>query len=113
MAKINRKHKYIGTLLLIVLILGSAYAAPVQQINRKLAELEKLPTQFNFVVLGDNRSGDDVYRKLISMAMEQKPDFIINTGDQIATPGNREQWANFWELSKVVTVPYFLTVEEP
>jgi len=110
MGKMNRKHKYIGTLLLIVLTLGSACAAPVQQINRKLPELEKLPTQFNFVVLGDNRSGDEVYRNLISMAMEQKPDFIINTGDQIETPGNREQWANFWELSKVVTVPYFLTV---
>ncbi|MGE5751134.1 MAG: metallophosphoesterase family protein [Nitrospirota bacterium] len=110
MGKINRGHKYIGTLLLIVLTLGSACAAPVQQINRKFTELEKLPQHFNFVVLGDNRSGDDVYRNLISMAMEQKPDFIINTGDQIATPGSREQWANFWELSKVVTVPYFLTV---
>jgi 3',5'-cyclic AMP phosphodiesterase CpdA len=110
MSKIDRKHKYIGTILLIVLTLVSACAAPVQQINRNLAALEKLPTQFNFVVLGDNRSGDDVYRHLIGMAMNQKPDFVINTGDQIATPGNREQWANFWELSKVVTVPYFLTV---
>lgn len=110
MGKINRRHKYIGTLLFIVLTLGAACAAPVQQTNRKFNELKNLPTQFKFVVLGDNRSGDDVYRNLISMAMEQKPDFIINTGDQIATPGDRKQWANFWELSKVVTVPYFLTV---
>ena len=110
MSKTYRKHKYIGTLLLIVLTLVPACAAPVGQINRNVAALEKLPTQFNFVVLGDNRSGDDVYRHLIGRAMNQKPSFVINTGDQIATPGNREQWAKFWELSKVVTVPYFLTV---
>lgn len=110
MGKINLKYRYFSALLLTVLTLGSACATPAQQVSRKLAELEKLPPQFNFVVLGDNRSGDDVYRNLISMAMEQKPNFIINTGDQIATPGNREQWAKFWELSKVVTVPYFLTV---
>ena len=110
MGKTNLRHKYIGALLLIVLTLVSACAAPSQKVNRKLAELEKLPQQFSFVVLGDNRSGDDIYRYLIGMAMEQKPDFIVNTGDQIATPGNREQWARFWELSQAVTVPYFLTV---
>jgi 3',5'-cyclic AMP phosphodiesterase CpdA len=28
----------------------------------------------------------------------------------IATPGNTEEWARFWEMSKPVTVPYFLSV---
>jgi Icc protein len=110
MGKIDRKNKYLGTLLLIVLTLVSACAALVHQNNRSVFALNKISTQFDFVVLGDNRSGDDVYRRLIGMAMNQKPDFVINTGDQISTPGNHEQWAKFWELSKVVTVPYFLTV---
>jgi predicted phosphodiesterase len=110
MGKINLKHKYISTLLLIVLTLGSACAAPVQHTNRKLADLEKLPPQVNFVVLGDNRSGDDVYRTLVKMVMEHKPDFIVNTGDMIATPGDKQEWAKFWEMSKPITVPYFLTV---
>ena len=42
--------------------------------------------------------------------MERKPDFVVNTGDMIATPGISEDWAKFWEMSKPITVPYFLTV---
>jgi 3',5'-cyclic AMP phosphodiesterase CpdA len=42
--------------------------------------------------------------------MERKPAFILNTGDQVATPGRLSEWSEFWEMSKPVTVPYFLTV---
>lgn len=86
------------------------FAAQDQQIARKLAALENIQGKFSFIVLGDNRSGDDVYRKIVAMAMEHKPDFIVNTGDVITKPGNKKQWAKFWEMSKPVTVPYFLTV---
>ncbi len=110
MGKINQAHKCIGTLFLTVLALGFACAAQGQQLNGKFAELEKLPPRFNFVVLGDCRSGDEVYRALVKMAMERKPDFILNTGDMIATPGDKKEWAKFWEMSKPITVPYFLTV---
>ena len=72
--------------------------------------LEKIGDKFSFIVIGDNRSGDEVYRKIISMAMERKPAFLINTGDMIATPGSEQEWAKFWEMSKPVTMPYFLTV---
>ena len=61
-------------------------------------------------MVGDNRSGDDTYKKIVSMIMERKPDFVVNTGDMIATPGSRQDWAKFWEMSKPITVPYFLTV---
>jgi len=92
------------------MLAGNAIAAQDQQIARKLTALEKIQGKFSFVVLGDNRSGDDIYRKIISLAMERKPDFIVNTGDMIPKPGNKKDWANFWALSKHVTVPYFLTV---
>ena len=110
MRKLNLKHIRTSTFLLIVLVLGCAHTAQVHQVNRNFAELDNLPSQFSFVVLGDNRSGDDVYRTLVTMAMERKPDFIVNTGDMIATPGSERQWAKFWEMSKPITVPYFLTV---
>ena len=97
-------------LLLILAAVSSASAAQDQQIAQKLAVLEKIQGKFTFVVLGDNRSGDDTYRKIVSLAMEQKPDFIINTGDMISKPGNKNEWANFWALSKPITVPYFLAV---
>lgn len=100
-----------GLLALFLLALSAtSFAGQDQQIAQKLAALEKLNGKFSFIVLGDNRSGDKEYSALIRMAMERKPDFIVNTGDQIATPGNLDEWNKFWELSKVVTAPYFLTV---
>lgn len=90
------------------------FAAQEQGLAQKLAALEKLPAKFSFVVLGDNRAGDPacdaVYQKLIAAAIEGKPDFIVNTGDQIDKPGNLEHWKRFWELSKNVSMPYFTTV---
>ena len=106
---LNRKY-FIFILLTVILAAVPVFAGQDQQIAQKLVSLEKINGKFSFVVLGDNRSGGDVYRKIVSMAMERKPDFIINTGDMIATPGSSDDWAKFWELSKVVTVPYFLTV---
>jgi 3',5'-cyclic AMP phosphodiesterase CpdA len=96
---------------ILLLVYGSiAYAAQDQQITQKLAVLEKIQGRFTFVVIGDNRSGDDTYQKIVSLAMERKPDFIINNGDMIVKPGNKKEWTNFWALSKPITVPYFLTV---
>jgi 3',5'-cyclic AMP phosphodiesterase CpdA len=34
----------------------------------------------------------------------------VNTGDMITHPGDRQEWTKFWELSKPITVPYFLTI---
>jgi 3',5'-cyclic AMP phosphodiesterase CpdA len=93
-----------------LLVNGVDVAAQDRQIAQKLAALKNLPAKFSFIVLGDNRSGDEVYAKIIALAMARKPDLIMNTGDAIATPGSLDDWAKFRELSKIVTVPYFLTV---
>lgn len=101
----------------MVLILswnGNAFSGQDQTLTQKLDALEKLGPKFSFVVLGDNRAGDPecdaVYRKVLAAALERKPDFLVNTGDQIDKPGNVEHWKRFRELSADVTVPYFLTV---
>jgi len=96
-----------GTALLIGILVSSSSGSQVQQ-------LRALPVKFSFVVLGDTRAGDpacdSVYGNLIAAAMERKPAFVVNTGDQIDKPGNKDHWRRFWELSKPVNVPYFLTV---
>ena len=91
-------------------LVAIAIAAQDQQLAQKLESLEKIQGKFSFIVIGDNRSGDDTYKKIISMIMERKPDFVVNTGDVITNPGRRRDWAKFWELSKPITMPYFLTV---
>jgi 3',5'-cyclic AMP phosphodiesterase CpdA len=95
---------------ILVLIAFDLSAKQEQQVQQKLGSLKQLPAKFSFVVLGDTRTGDDVYGQIIAMAAARIPALIVNTGDQIAQPGNRGQWANFWEMSKPVTMPYFLTV---
>jgi 3',5'-cyclic AMP phosphodiesterase CpdA len=105
-----RRKKLAAGILFFLTLTATVFAAQDQQIQEKLAALENIQGKFSFVVLGDNRSGDDMYRKLVSLAMERKPDFIINTGDMITTPGNKHDWAKFWEMSKPITVPYFLVV---
>lgn len=102
--------KRLSYIILSLSIAGLSYAGQGQKVNDKIAALERLGPEFTFVVLGDNRSGDSVFKKLISMAMERKPQFIINTGDQIPDPGDREDWREFWEMSRAIDVPYFLTV---
>lgn len=78
----------------------------VKQILTRLAAVDG---PFTFAVLGDNRSGDRVYDKVIHQMMARNPLFVINTGDVIPNAGNRDQWANFKKISKKITMPYFLT----
>jgi predicted phosphodiesterase len=103
------RKKLILFLILLIATVSSSFAAQDQRVQQKVAGLEKLAGKFTFVVIGDNRSGDDVYRKLVSMIKERKPNLVINVGDMIANPGDIQQWANFWEMSKPIAVPYFLT----
>ncbi len=102
--------KFLIAMVIAVLIASGSFAGQDQQIGQKLAALEKIRGKFTFIVLGDNRSGDDVYRKLISMAVQRKPAFIVNTGDQVPDEDDLKEWAKFWEMSKPIKVPYFLTV---
>lgn len=102
--------KRLSYIILTLSLSGLSYAGQDQKVNDKIAALERLGPEFSFVVIGDNRSGDRVYKKLIKMVMERKPRFVINTGDQIPDPGDRDDWKEFWEMSSAIDVPYFLTV---
>ncbi len=93
-----------------VVLTSTAFAGQNQHIQQKLAALEQIQGKFTFVVIGDNRSGDDTYKKLVAMIVARRPDFVVNTGDMIARPGDKQEWAKFWEMSKPITAPYFLTV---
>jgi 3',5'-cyclic AMP phosphodiesterase CpdA len=105
-----RNKTILAVLLAVVLAVSSSFAAQDQQLQQKLAVLDAIQGKFTFIVIGDNRSGDEVYKKLVSLIAERKPDFVVNTGDMINKPGNTQEWAGFWEMSKPVTAPYFLAV---
>ena len=109
-ANTMRRRAVIAVFLLVLAVIGSSCAIRQQQMQQKLAALEAMPGRFTFVVFGDNRSGDAVYQGVVTLAMKHKPDFVLNTGDEIATPGDLRQWSKFWEMSRPISVPYFLTV---
>jgi hypothetical protein len=46
-------------ILAVVSLVSVAFAAQDQQIQQRLSNLERIQGKFSFVVLGDNRSGDD------------------------------------------------------
>jgi len=97
-------------IILLFAWIGTVFAAQDQQIQQKLAALEKISGKFTFVVLGDNRSGDDIYRMIVAQVADRRPDFVINTGDMIATPGQKEEWGKFWGMSKSISMAYLLAV---
>ncbi len=96
--------------LALAILASAAVAAESAALAETIKRLSLIRGKYSFIVLGDNRSGDRAYGNIIARAMERKPDFIINVGDQIPDPGDRSDWDRFWELSKPITVPYFLTV---
>ncbi len=108
--KVRSRRLWIAVLLFFFAWTGALFAAQDQQVEQKLAALAKIRGKITFAVIGDNRSGDGTYSKLVQMIMDRKPDFIVNTGDMIAAPGNKKDWEKFWELSRPITVPYFLVV---
>src|SRR3972149_1927661 len=102
--------KYFLVVVLSLYLASGVFAGQNQQIKETLAALDALQGKFTFIVLGDNRSGDDIYSKLVAMMMEREPAFIVNTGDQVPDEDDLKEWAKFWEMSKPIKVPYFLTV---
>ncbi len=116
----HKEHNYSGlglavakTWLIALLILSFAstasFADPYKTFDQKIEPLRKIGESFTFAVIGDNRSGGEEYKILTNLIMGYRPAFVVNTGDVVRAT-NKTQWTQFWEESKAVAVPYFLTV---
>ncbi|MCD6115544.1 metallophosphoesterase family protein [bacterium] len=68
---------------------------------------------FDFVAMGDSRSHQDVFHKIMKNAAKFSPDLIISMGDLVADGGNFAQWkSQFFDVAgKVVDhVPFISTL---
>ena len=54
---------------------------------------------FKFVAYGDNRTQPKVHASVLAKMSEFKPDFVVQTGDQVANGDNEDQWAEFWQIA--------------
>jgi predicted phosphodiesterase len=67
---------------------------------------------FTFIVLGDDRDSDDVYRKLLMQVNDyaaahtgaERPTFVLHTGDMVAH-GTTEEWQRYASLRNSCTLP--------
>ncbi len=64
---------------------------------------------FKFVTLGDTRSRHDVHQKIVDQIIEQKPTFVINTGDLVSNGDNILDWEQFFKINQNLMrdIPYF------
>ena len=59
------------------------------------AQSDKNSRLSRFVIYGDTRTNHKVHRKVVLAAVEQRPDFIVQTGDLVANSNSAKQWTNF------------------
>jgi 3',5'-cyclic AMP phosphodiesterase CpdA len=98
-----------GILILNLFICASAlvWAVPLsldQNIKTILARQEGSSPGFDFVVIGDNRDGAEVYNRLLNRAKAYKPLFILNTGDFVRE-GQAFEYENYIKQIAPVDIP--------
>jgi 3',5'-cyclic AMP phosphodiesterase CpdA len=64
---------------------------------------------FKFAAYGDNRTQPTVHAAVLARMIQFQPDFIINSGDQVANGTNEAQWDEFWEITQktLCQTPYY------
>ncbi len=69
----------------------------------------KKAVPFRFCVLGDTRSNHDVHQRIVNRIIDDKPLFVINTGDLVGNGNSMSDWEHFFEINKelIRNVPYF------
>ena len=95
-----------GVFLLLSLL---SYAGSIKDVSQSIKQIQSIEPPFQFAVVGDNRDGEKVYTQLMKSVLERKPDFLINLGDMIPHPHERE-WQAFFEISKQMNLPFFPAV---
>jgi Icc protein len=118
MQSILRYRLVISALLLIVLFnlsLSSSTAAETLY-ERSLKQLEtKLqtasPDDFTFIVLGDSRDNDAVFKKSLALAKTFNPLFILHNGDTVFT-GTENRFNHFLDMVQDAApdVPLFVVM---
>jgi 3',5'-cyclic AMP phosphodiesterase CpdA len=83
-----------------------------RSLNKYQDNINKLSGRdFVFVVLGDSRDNDRIYKKSLAMAATFNPLFILHTGD-VANDGTQEELDHFREIvqTTIPDIPLFVVI---
>jgi predicted phosphodiesterase len=66
-------------------------------------------TPFRFCVIGDTRSRADVHQKIVNRIIDEKPMFVVNTGDLVSNGNVIQDWEVFFTINHQLmrSTPYF------
>jgi Icc protein len=69
------------------------------------------PDDFMFVVLGDSRDNDEVFKKILTEVAKLKPLFILHGGDTVNT-GTEERFNHFLDIvgRAIPEIPLFVAM---
>lgn len=72
--------------------------------------LEQDKYKFRFVVMGDSRTNYDIWGEVIKACAAEKPDFIINVGDNVDWGNAQDEWNIWFEKAEpyLRTIPMFM-----
>ncbi|WP_129125594.1 metallophosphoesterase family protein [Geomonas oryzae] len=109
-----RSYFSILTLLLLVCF-GTVSAAHAETLFKRSSDLmqqlaaKASPSDYSFVVLGDSRGNEAVFKKALSVAATYRPLFILHGGDY-SDKGGEEETRKFLSLveSTVPAIPVFV-----
>lgn len=64
---------------------------------------------FHFAVLGDTRTRHDVHQKIVNKIIDEKPLFVVNTGDLVSRGNSMEDWEHFFRINDqlIRNTPYY------
>lgn len=114
-----RRCRLIFLLVLPIIVLGIAW--PLAGYSSTLYErsLQKLegnlqtatPDDFMFVVMGDSRDNDEIFKKMLTAAAKLRPLFILHGGDTVFT-GREKKFNHFLDIaeSTLPDTPIFVVI---
>ncbi|MCF6333133.1 MAG: metallophosphoesterase [Draconibacterium sp.] len=64
---------------------------------------------FHFAVLGDTRTRHDIHQRIVNKIIDEKPLFVVNTGDLVANGNSMQDWEHFFKINDklIRNVPYY------
>jgi 3',5'-cyclic AMP phosphodiesterase CpdA len=95
---------FMSLLILIPLPGGAAPLSVEQNIQEVLSDRSGAKKAFSFIVLGDTRANEEIYRRLLNRAKDLNPLFILNSGDMV-DEGQSFEYESYRKLIADFNIP--------
>ncbi|HUH66399.1 MAG TPA: metallophosphoesterase [Syntrophales bacterium] len=117
--RMQRRCRFIYLLASLFLVVEFAIPAVSHSSTLYEKSLKKLeenlktasPDDFMFIVMGDSRDNDEVFKKILSTAAKLRPLFILHGGDAVFT-GREKKFDHFIDIAEgaLPETPLFVTI---